>query len=103
MLKKGRLVAAATFLMVLAGLLAACGSSIPILVVKTYDYHSPTSKGGTLLFSDWQAPDTLNPLFAGLVVDQEIIGGLWGNPVVVTSGANYIPDQLTEVPNLRNG
>jgi peptide/nickel transport system substrate-binding protein len=106
MLKKGRLAFASTLLMLLAALVAACGqTTTPPTEKKAYDYQAPTSaqKGGTVIFSDWQFPDSLNPLFAGLVVDYEVMGGLWAGPVTVTSDAKYVPDELTEVPTLDNG
>jgi peptide/nickel transport system substrate-binding protein len=106
MLKKGRLAFATTLLMLLAAVVAACGQTQgPPTQAKPYDYQAPTSaqKGGTILFSDWEFPDSLNPLFATLVVDYEVMGGLWGGPTSITSDAKYIPDQLTEVPTLDNG
>jgi peptide/nickel transport system substrate-binding protein len=106
MLKKGHLAFATTLFMLLAAVIAACGqTTTPPTQQKAYDYKAPTSDqhGGTVIFSDWQFPDSLNPLFAGLVVDQEIDAGLWSGPTTITSDAKYIPDEATEVPTLDNG
>ncbi len=106
MLKKGRIAFASTLLMLLAAFVAACGNPPSTTQTqKAYDYKAPTNdqKGGTLIFSDWQFPDSLNPLFSTLVVDAEINSGLWAGPTVITSDAKYIPDEATEVPTLENG
>jgi peptide/nickel transport system substrate-binding protein len=106
MVKKGRIVFASTFLMLLAALVAACSStSGTVTTTPPFAYKAPTSAqhGGTIIISDWQTPDTLNPLFSGLVVDQEINGGIWAGPVVITSDAKFVADELTDVPTPSNG
>src|SRR5215470_17761011 len=106
MLKKGRLAFATTLLMLLAAVVAACGNPAPTqTAAKAYNYTAPggNQKGGTVIFSDWQFVDSLNPLFAGTVVDGEVDAGLWAGPTTITSDAKYIPDELTEVPTMDNG
>lgn len=105
-MKKGRLVFVSTFLMVVAALVAACGTPSnppPTPNNSTYKYVTPTHKGGTLLISDWQFPDSTNPLFATTVVDVTVDSGLWGAPITVTSDAKVVADELTEIPSQANG
>ena len=92
--------------MMVAMLIAACGNTTttpPATVQTSYNYKTPTHKGGSLLISDWQFPDSTNPLFTTTVVDVEVQEALWANPVTVTSDAKYAADQLTEVPTTTNG
>jgi len=98
---------------VVSMLLAACGgattSTSPSTSVTTttstgkYSYTPPTKKGGTVLYSDWEFPDSLNPLFATTVVDYELIDAVWGGPIVNGPDLKWLPDQLTEVPTPENG
>jgi len=91
-------------------LLAACGAATSTnqnvstsTTTSQYSYQTPTSKGGTVLFSDWEFPDSLNPLFADQVVDYEIIDGIWSSGIVNGSDLKWLPDELTEVPTPQNG
>jgi len=107
--KPRRLALVASFAIVAAMVLAACGaapSSKPViqnLSVGTYKPTVPTTKGGTVLFSDWEFPDSLNPLFATSVVDYELIDAVWGGPIANNPSLKWIPDELTEVPTPENG
>jgi peptide/nickel transport system substrate-binding protein len=108
MLKKGRIALASTLLMLVAALVAACGggttqgSTTP--PTKTiYNYHAPTTKGGTLIFSDWEFPDSTNPWFNTSVVGVEVGSALFGTPFTVTPDGKYLPDELAEMPTQQNG
>ncbi len=106
MLKKGRLAFASTLIVLLVMLLAACGGGEPPPTntgQQTYNYQTPSNTGGTLIYSDWQFPASLNPWFATGVVDVELISATWGAPITITSDAKIAPDQLTEVPSPQNG
>jgi peptide/nickel transport system substrate-binding protein len=104
MAKKGRLALASSIVLLITILVAACGDdNNAALGNQTYHYASPTHKGGTILWSDWQFPDSTNPWFLSVQVDASIAAGLWAAPLAVTSQAAYVPDQLTEVPTLANG
>src|SRR5579862_8707811 len=78
-------------LLFLSLLLMACSStssspsqphSSPLL--GPYVNTPPAAQGqhGSLVFSDRQFPDSVNPLFAGSSVDLEVDAALWGAPVV---------------------
>ncbi len=100
MLKKGRIALASTLLMLVAALVAACGGGTPNTGnnnnnQKTlYNYQTPTTKGGTLVFSDWEFPDSTNPWFNTSVVGVEVGSALYGSPFTVTPDGKYLPDEL---------
>jgi peptide/nickel transport system substrate-binding protein len=107
MLKKRRLIVASTLLALLGLLMAACGGTTSPTPgtgpQSSYKYVTPPQKGGTLVYSDWQFPESVNPLFAASVVDTKLIDAIWGAPLVISSDAQYLPDELTEVPSQKNG
>ncbi len=111
MLKKGRLAFASTFLLMVALLVTACGTTTsnptPTATAQgggsTYSYTKPDHTGGTLLMSDWEFPDSTNPWFNTSVVGVEVGDALWGSPFVVTSDGKFLPDELTEIPTTQNG
>ncbi len=104
MLKKGRIAFGLTFFLLLSILIASCddANSNPSGQV-TYHYQAPTSRGGTILMSDWQFPTSTNPLFNTSVVGMEIGNALWGSPFVNTPDGRLLPDQLAEIPSTANG
>jgi peptide/nickel transport system substrate-binding protein len=107
MLKKGRIALASTFLMLVAALVAACGSpSTTTTTPQTkaiYNYTTPTNKGGTAIYSDWQFPDSTNPWFNTSVVGVEVSQALYGGLFTVTPDGKYLPDELAEMPTTANG
>lgn len=103
---KGRLAFASSLLMLLGILVAGCGNptpSNPPGVQQSYNYVTPAHKGGTLIESDWQSPESLNNWFSSSVVDVEVENAIWGAPIVITSDAKLAPDQVIEVPSQANG
>ncbi len=108
-MKKGRIAFGTTLLMLLGILVAGCGSSSPSSTGSssgnqaTYQYTTPTNKGGTVLYSDWEFPSSTNPLFNTSVVGVELSNALWGAPFVNTPDGKLIPDELTEIPSTTNG
>ncbi|HZS76370.1 MAG TPA: peptide ABC transporter substrate-binding protein [Ktedonobacteraceae bacterium] len=74
-------------------------------MLGSYTYTVPPFRQprGTLIFSDRQMPDALNPLFSSSPVDFEIGSALWAAPVVFDAHFHAQPDQLTEVPLPENG
>src|SRR5215472_16366939 len=104
MAKKGRIVIGFTLLLLLSVVVAACdNSSNKNETPLTYQYQAPTTKGGTVLMSDWEFPDSTNPLFNTSVVGTEISNALWGSPFVNSPDGKLLPDQLAEIPSLANG
>ena len=100
------------FLLFLPLLLIACDStpssppqphSSPL--PGPYVHTPPAVQGqhGSLVFSDRQFPDSVNPLFAGSSVDMEVDAALWGAPVVFDNHFRVQPDELSEVPLPENG
>src|SRR5262245_27306707 len=61
--KRGR-VFALTLPLLLGMLLVACGNktTTPPASTSPYNYKAPTTHGGTVVYSDWQFPDSLNIL-----------------------------------------
>ena len=103
---------ACLLLLFLTLLLIACDStptspsrpySSPLL--GPYVNTPPAAQGprGSLVFSDRQFPDSVNPLFAGSSVDLEVDAALWGAPVVYDDHFRVQPDELSEVPLPENG
>jgi peptide/nickel transport system substrate-binding protein len=108
MVKKGRIALASTLLMLVAALVAACGGGTTqnntTPQTKTiYNYKAPTTKGGTLIYSDWQFPDSTNPWFNTSVVGVELAQALYGGLFTVTPDGKYLPDELAEMPTQANG
>ncbi len=107
MLKKNRIALASTLLMLLAALVAACGgptqNNTTPQTKAIYHYAAPPTKGGTLIYSDWEFPDSTNPWFNTSVVGVELIQALWGGLFTVTPDGTYLPDELAEMPTQQNG
>lgn len=64
-------------------------------------FHKGTPKG-TVTIGDWQAPDTISPVFADQHVDFAIAHAVWGSCVVAGADLKWLPDECTEVPSLAN-
>src|SRR5690242_18508127 len=106
MVKKGHIVLAASMLVALSMILAACGAgggTNPNTGTQPYNYTAPQQKGGTVIYSDWQFPTTTNPWFQSEVVGVEVQAALWGSPVVISSDGKFLPDELMDVPTTQNG
>ena len=108
MVKKGRLALGSTLLMLVAALVAACGSTGTPNTAQpqtktTYRYTSPTTRGGTLIYSDWEFPSSTNYWFNTSVVGIELSSALWGQMFTVTPDGTYLPDELAEMPTQQNG
>ena len=59
--------------------------------------------GGTVVVSDWQSPDFVNPYYYDAEVDVESFGMSFDSMVVVTQNLGYIPNLASEVPTTANG
>ena len=108
-MKKGRLALVSIALMLMAALVAACGSTPSTPTNSTsqqksiYHYTSPTTRGGTLIYSDWEFPSSTNPWFNTSVVGTELSQALYGSLFTVTPDGTYLPDELAEMPTTQNG
>src|SRR5579871_515570 len=101
--KKGCIASTSTLLVLLGMLVASCTNNSPNTQQLLYHYQTPANKGGTVLMSDWQFPDSTNPLFNTSVVGVELSNALWGSPYVNTPDGKLLPDQLAQIPTTANG
>jgi peptide/nickel transport system substrate-binding protein len=62
--------------------------------------HAPT---GTVLFSDYQFPDTLNPVQAKLPISQQIIAMMWDPLIGFDDESVAFGDLVRTVPTVQNG
>jgi peptide/nickel transport system substrate-binding protein len=58
---------------------------------------------GTIKYSDWQFPDTLNPYQTTEAVSFETLNGLFDSLFIYNSKAQVIPEMATSVPTTGNG
>ncbi|GAC1635884.1 MAG: hypothetical protein NVS4B2_23740 [Chloroflexota bacterium] len=58
---------------------------------------------GTVKFSDWQFPDTLNPVQSKLLVTSEVDAGIFDGLFVYDSRGHLAPVIAASVPTTRNG
>jgi peptide/nickel transport system substrate-binding protein len=59
-------------------------------------------KTGTILYSDWEFPDTLNPFQTSLGVSAETDDSLFAGLDVFNDKAQLIPDLLVNIPSVKN-
>jgi peptide/nickel transport system substrate-binding protein len=97
--------AAATFF---AGCGGSSGASAPPPAAKVISRslsgcpkHSKAV--GTIKYSDWQFPDTLNPYQTTEAVSYETINGLFDSLFIYNSKAQTVPEMATAVPTTSNG
>lgn len=72
---------------------------------KAAAYHgaSHPAPSGSVTVGDWQAADSVSPLYADQHVDQVIMHALWGACAVTGADLKWLPDECTEVPTQANG
>src|SRR5919199_1238212 len=58
---------------------------------------------GTITFSDWQFPDTLNPYQTTLAVSQEVLNGMFEGLFMYDQKARLVPQLAREIPTVKNG
>jgi len=58
---------------------------------------------GTIKFSDWQFPDTLNPAQSGLLVTFYIVNAMFDGLFVYNDKGRLIPQMTTKLPTVKNG
>lgn len=108
---KGRALLA-SILGVMMMILAACGSTSTTATGSGYNFSytaaSNPTKGGTVVFGDWQMADNLNPFLTTSVVSVEVYNALWDSclvqlPDLSLGQSGYKADQCAEVPTVANG
>jgi ABC-type transport system substrate-binding protein len=60
-------------------------------------------KSGTVRYSDWEFPDTLNTFQTGLGVTQLTLNMVLAQPLIIDNKAKLAPDLLENVPSAKNG
>jgi ABC-type transport system substrate-binding protein len=58
---------------------------------------------GTLAFSDWQFPDTLNPYQTTLAVSQEVMNGMFDHLFIYNHNSRLVPQMAQSMPTIKNG
>ncbi len=82
----------------------ASANGLDITDPKYASSITPAAKtGGTVVVSDWQSPDFVNPYYYDAEVDVESFGMAFDSMVVVTQNLGYIPNLASEVPTTTNG
>ena len=110
-LTKSRL-ALASMIGIVAMIVAACGSNSSQnfrTSLGSYKYVTP-SKGGTIIYGDWQAPDGVNSadlLIGASVANTEVVsatfdGCIFQLPDLSLADNGWKPSQCTEVPTVAN-
>jgi peptide/nickel transport system substrate-binding protein len=64
---------------------------------------APAGPIGTLAFSDWQFPDTLNPYQTTLAVSQEVMNGMFDHLFIYNNKAQLVPQMAQVMPTVKNG
>lgn len=62
-----------------------------------------TKSKGSVVFSDWQFPDTLNPAQSSLSVTFYVINALFDGLFTFDQHAKLVPQMATKVPTVKNG
>lgn len=87
-----------------ASALLVAGLFVPSAMAHGVAKHTRSPKG-TIIYSDWEFPDTFNPFEAGTVVDFETADLTWpsGDLLDYNTRGKLIPTELAKVPTLKNG
>lgn len=64
---------------------------------------TPTPSGGTVTLSDWNFPQSCNPVSFLLIVNQELCAGVWDNLFLLDNTLHPQPDLSATMPTLQNG
>ncbi|GAC1472616.1 MAG: peptide ABC transporter substrate-binding protein [Chloroflexota bacterium] len=93
-------------------LITACGGSAVVHTsTDTHGFVARTATGcphrtpafGTIRYSDWQFPDTLNPFQTSSSVSAETINATQDGLFTYDSHARLTPQMATMIPSLKNG
>jgi peptide/nickel transport system substrate-binding protein len=77
----------------------------PETVDLTSSKYAPEAgtKGGQLLFGDWQEANQFNPYYLTQVTEANVASAAWASFVVTTNDYKYLPDLAKEIPTTQNG
>src|ERR1035437_8582158 len=82
----------------------AVPTAVPIeLTGTTYKAVPATTTGGSIVLSEYQYPDTINPYYAQAETDIEVSGSMFDGLLSVTPDLKYVPDLATNIPTVDNG
>ncbi len=111
----------ASMIGVFALIVAACGTSSTSTTTTAgsgqrygnvpYSYTTPTHKGGTIVFGDWQTPDSANAISSLLdptVVNADVLNAMWDSCILQESDVklalqSWHASLCTQVPTTQNG
>ena len=82
--------------------LPVMAAAAPIRTVKSSAPVNKYKKHGTVIYSDWQFPDTLNPLQTSIGVSGETFGTILSTLAVFNGKGQLVPDLLANIPSLKN-
>jgi peptide/nickel transport system substrate-binding protein len=82
----------------------AVPTAVPIeLTGTTYKAVPATTTGGSVVLSEYQYPDTINPYYAQAETDIEVSGSMFDGLLSVSPDLKYVPDLATNIPTVDNG
>ena len=83
----------------------AAATPTPETVDLTSSKYAPEAgtKGGQLLFGDWQEANQFNPYYLSQVTEANVASAAWASFVVTTNDLKYLPDLAKEIPTTQNG
>jgi peptide/nickel transport system substrate-binding protein len=83
----------------------AVATPTPETVDLTSSKYAPEAgtKGGQLLFGDWQEANQFNPYYLTQVTEANVASAAWASFVVTTNDYKYLPDLATAIPTTQNG
>ena len=70
---------------------------------KYKDKRAAGTKGGQIIYADWQEATEFNFYYQGQVTEANLSAATEGGLVTVTDDFKYAPDQAAEIPTLDNG
>ena len=77
---------------------------VPIQLTGTsYKAIPAATTGGSVVVSEYQYPDTINPYYAQAETDIEVSGSMFDGLLNVSPDLRYVPDLATNVPTTDNG
>jgi peptide/nickel transport system substrate-binding protein len=84
---------------------AAQMDNIDDLLISAPGAYAPEkgTPGGSIVISDWQIPDQMNPYYISSNVNQQVSAMAFDQLWDVTGDGKYIPEQATVIPTIANG